>query len=84
MSPAGRTFNFCLSRAAPLADIDPVPPAPCDFYSLTRADLTALIASWNFSPVHAACVWSHVYHDGVERLADMTDVPARLRTRLEA
>ena len=80
----GRPFNFCLFRALPLADIDPVPPASRDFYSLTRADLTALIASWNFSPVHAARLWSYVFHQGVERPADMTDVPARLRARLEA
>lgn len=54
------------------------------FYDFTRADLTALIASWDFSPVHAARLWSYVYNERVERLANMPEVPARLRARLEA
>jgi 23S rRNA (adenine2503-C2)-methyltransferase len=61
-----------------------MPRARCDFYDLTRADLTALVASWDFSPVHAARLWSYVYNGGVVRLADMPEVPARLRARLEA
>jgi 23S rRNA (adenine2503-C2)-methyltransferase len=60
-----------------------VPQAQRDFYDLTRVDLTALIASWNFSPVHAARLWSYVYNERAERLADMPEVPARLRARLE-
>ena len=44
--------------------------APRNFHDLTRAELTALIASWGFSPVHAARLWSCVYHDGTERFAD--------------
>jgi 23S rRNA (adenine2503-C2)-methyltransferase len=57
-------------------------PLP-SFHDLTRTELTALIASWGFSPVHAARLWSCVYHDGTERFADMPELPARLRSRLE-
>jgi len=56
---------------------------PHSFYEFTRGELTALVASWGFSPVHAASLWSGVYHSSGTRIADMTDVPARLRTRLE-
>ena len=54
------------------------------FHDFTRGELSALVASWNFSPVHAARLWSYVYNDGIRRWADMPEVPARLRERLEA
>jgi 23S rRNA (adenine2503-C2)-methyltransferase len=57
-------------------------PLP-SFHDLNRAELTALIASWGFSPVHAARLWSYVFHDGTEQFANMPEIPARLRTRLE-
>jgi 23S rRNA (adenine2503-C2)-methyltransferase len=57
-------------------------PLP-NFHEFTRAELTALITSWGFSPVHAARLWSCVYHDGSARFSDMPEVPARLRSRLE-
>jgi 23S rRNA (adenine2503-C2)-methyltransferase len=53
-------------------------------HELTRDELIALVAGWNFSPVHAARVWSYVYLEGAARFADMPAVPARLRARLEA
>ncbi|MFA5057151.1 MAG: 23S rRNA (adenine(2503)-C(2))-methyltransferase RlmN [Opitutaceae bacterium] len=53
------------------------------FYDFTRDEIIALVASWDFSPVHGARLWSYVYHDGAERFAAMPEVPARLRTRLE-
>ena len=53
------------------------------FHDFTREELTTLVASWNFSPVHAARLWSYVYNDGVEHFAEMPEVPAKLRTRLE-
>ena len=56
---------------------------PPSFYDLTRSELTALIASWDFRPVHAARLWSCIYNDGAARFSDMPEVPARLRTRLE-
>ncbi len=57
--------------------------APRSFHDLTRAELTAQIASWGFSPVHAARLWSGVYHDGTEQFAALPELPARLRRRLE-
>jgi 23S rRNA (adenine2503-C2)-methyltransferase len=57
-------------------------PLP-SFHDYTRAELTALIASWGFSPVHAARIWSCVYHDGLTGFADVAEVPVRLRRRLE-
>ena len=54
------------------------------FHDFTRGELSALVASWNFSPVHAARLWSYVYNDGIRRWADMPEVPTRLRERLEA
>jgi 23S rRNA (adenine2503-C2)-methyltransferase len=56
---------------------------PRSFYEFTREELTALIASWGFSPVHAARLWSYIYNDGTDRFADMPEAPFRLRTRLE-
>jgi 23S rRNA (adenine2503-C2)-methyltransferase len=57
-------------------------PRP-SLHDLTRDELTALVAAWDFSPVHAARLWSHVYHSGTARFADMPELPARLRARLE-
>ena len=56
---------------------------PRSFYDLTRDELTALVASWDFSPVHAARLWSYLYHGSVSRLDDMPELPARFRSRLE-
>jgi 23S rRNA (adenine2503-C2)-methyltransferase len=56
---------------------------PRSFYDLTRDKLTALVASWAFSPVHAARLWSYVYISGAARFADMPELPARFRARLE-
>ncbi len=58
--------------------------ATIDLYGLTRAELQALFASWEISPVHAARVWNYLYWECVDSLAAMTELPARLRTRLEA
>ena len=57
---------------------------PPSILDLTRDGLRALVASWQFSPVHAARVWSYVYLEGATRFAAMPEVPARLRARLEA
>jgi 23S rRNA (adenine2503-C2)-methyltransferase len=59
------------------------PDVPRSFHDFTRDELTALVESWSFSPVHAARMWSYVYNGSVTRFADMIEVPARLRTRLE-
>jgi 23S rRNA (adenine2503-C2)-methyltransferase len=53
------------------------------FYDLTRDELTTLVASWDWSPVHAARLWGYVYHGGAVRFAAMPELPARFRARLE-
>jgi 23S rRNA (adenine2503-C2)-methyltransferase len=60
-----------------------MPGTPRNFYEFSRAELTALIVSWGFSPVHAARLWSCIYHDGTGRFSDMPELPFRLRGRLE-
>jgi 23S rRNA (adenine2503-C2)-methyltransferase len=55
-----------------------------DLYGFTHAELTALLASWDLSPVHAARVWRYLYWESTGSLAAMTALPARLRRRLEA
>ena len=57
--------------------------APRSIYEFTRDELAAMIASWNFSPVHAARIWSYVYNGSAARFADIAELPVRLRTRLE-
>ena len=57
--------------------------APPSFYDLPRAELTALVASWGFSPVHAARLWSAVYHDGIAHFSGLPELPVKLGRRLE-
>lgn len=52
-------------------------------YGLTRAELTALVAGWGLSPVHAARLWRYLYADEPCELLAMNELPARLRARLE-
>ncbi len=56
---------------------------PPSIHEFTRAELTGLITSWGFNPVHAARIWSAVYCDGAELFAEMPEMPRRLRSRLE-
>jgi 23S rRNA (adenine2503-C2)-methyltransferase len=53
-------------------------------YELTRAELTELVASWGQSPAHAARIWRHLYWGYVDSVELMADLPARVRTQLEA
>jgi 23S rRNA (adenine2503-C2)-methyltransferase len=55
-----------------------------NLYEFTRAELHALVASWDLSPVHAARLWNYLYYQAVDSLAAMTELPPRLRARLEA
>ena len=57
---------------------------PLNLYDLTRLELTELITGWDFSPVHAARLWRYLYWEFVGSLADMTELPAKVRTRLQA
>jgi len=61
-----------------------MPGEPPSILDLTRDELRARLAAWQFSPVHAVRIWSHIYLRGATGFADMAEVPARLRARLEA
>jgi len=54
-----------------------------DLHSLTRRDVTALLAGWGFAS-EAGPLWRYLYKDAVASIAEMTDLPPRLRSRLEA
>lgn len=51
-------------------------------YGLTRAELTALVASWGLSPVHAARLWRYLYWECAEAWAEMPGLPRRALDRL--
>ena len=53
-----------------------------NLYDLDYADLTALLTGWGLSPVHAQAIWRAVYREGVTAVADIGDVPAKVRARL--
>jgi 23S rRNA (adenine2503-C2)-methyltransferase len=55
-----------------------------DLYGLTHAELRALVTGWDLSPVHAARLWKYLYLEGANDFAAMGELPARLRSRLEA
>jgi 23S rRNA (adenine2503-C2)-methyltransferase len=54
-----------------------------NLYDLTRAELGALLASWDISAVHTARLWNYLYWECVDSLAAMTELPTRLRVKLE-
>ena len=55
-----------------------------NLYDLTRPELTALFARWEFSPVHVARLWRYLYWECADSLAAMTELPAKVRTKLAA
>ena len=57
---------------------------PTDLYGLTRPELFALVASWDFSPVHAARLWKYLYLGLAGDPGEFTALPARVRARLAA
>ncbi len=61
-----------------------VSATPINLYDLTREELAALFARWEFSPVHVARLWRYLYWECVDSLAAMTALPAKVRTRLAA
>jgi len=54
-----------------------------NLYDLTRDELTAQLARWELSPVHAARLWNYLYYEGVVSLAQMPELPPKLLARLE-
>jgi 23S rRNA (adenine2503-C2)-methyltransferase len=61
-----------------------VNPPNTDLYGLTKAELSGLVESWGMSPVHAARIWKYLYLGLAGSLADMQEVPARVRARLSS
>ncbi len=61
-----------------------VSAAPTNLYDLTRDELTALFARWEFSPVHVARLWNYLYWECADSFAAMPELPAKVRKRLEA
>jgi 23S rRNA (adenine2503-C2)-methyltransferase len=60
------------------------PAAPQDLYELTRAELQALVQSWELSGVHAGRLWNYLYYECVDSFDAMAELPARMRSRLAA
>src|SRR5207249_10188819 len=61
-----------------------MPDLPRSLYSLTRLDLEQMLVSGGFPPAHASRVLKYVYRQGVCSPQQMHDLPAALRSRLEA
>ena len=61
-----------------------VSAAPINLYDLTRDELTALFARWEFSPVHVARLWNYLYWECADALTAMPELPAKVRTCLAA
>ena len=59
------------------------PDLPQNLFELTRAELQVLVASWDLSLVHAARLWNYLYYECVDSFVAMSDLPARMRKRLE-
>ena len=45
---------------------------------LTRAELGALVESWDISPAHAKRIWRHLYWDYADSLEAMADLPGKV------
>ena len=55
-----------------------------DLYALDKSELTELLSSWGEPTFRARQVWDWLYTHRVEDVADMTNLPRRLRERLQA
>jgi len=52
-------------------------------HGLTRAELTGKIEGWGFSPVHATRLWNYLYWENAASWDAMSELPAKVRARLE-
>ena len=62
-------------------------PKPSDrlmLYDLTRAELLARFARWEFSPVHVARLWNYLYLGLADSFDAMPELPRKVRVRLAA
>jgi 23S rRNA (adenine2503-C2)-methyltransferase len=55
-----------------------------NLYDLTREELRRLFVRWDLSPLHAERVWNYLYLQRVVTLAEMPELPPKLRKKLEA
>ena len=53
-------------------------------YDLTRAELLARFARWEFSPVHVARLWNYLYLGLADSFDAMPELPRKVRVRLAA
>jgi 23S rRNA (adenine2503-C2)-methyltransferase len=61
-----------------------MPVTRLDLHGLMRAELRALFARWDFSPVHAARLWNYLYLALAESFSAeaMPELPEKVRARL--
>ncbi|ACB74122.1 radical SAM enzyme, Cfr family [Opitutus terrae PB90-1] len=84
-SAGGADAWLALTNGAPLLRRFTLSPsAPTNLYDFTRAELRLWLSRRELNPVHAARIWSYLYLDLVEGFGAMTELPARVRARLEA
>jgi 23S rRNA (adenine2503-C2)-methyltransferase len=57
---------------------------PVPLYGLTRAELTAQVEAWGFSPAHAVRLWRYLYWECADSLEAMPGLPAKVRAKLAA
>ncbi len=57
---------------------------PWNLYGLTRAELAEQFRQWDLSPVHAVRLWRYLYWELVDTVEAMTELPVKVRRRLEA
>ncbi|PTY05172.1 23S rRNA (adenine(2503)-C(2))-methyltransferase RlmN [Opitutaceae bacterium EW11] len=56
---------------------------PLNLYEFTRAELGEWLARGGLNAVHAGRIWNYLYYTAVSSLDEMTDLPPRVRARLE-
>lgn len=57
-------------------------PARTNLYELTRAELRLWLVRRDLNPVHAGRIWSWLYLDLANEIAEMSDLPPRVQARL--
>lgn len=55
-----------------------------DLHSLTKPELARLLAEWGFREVHARGVWAYLYRRLARSPLEMSDLPPRLRLKMES
>src|SRR5579871_6711783 len=55
-----------------------------NLYGFTRSQLAAFLAARGFADAHVARLWRYLYRELVTDVADMDELPFRLRDRLRA